>query len=293
MWTALLRAGTPSRICPKAAGRVPLRAPASPSASPGPHPRRIPVGHQGFRYPGSSLAVEDGGRQHRSQQRMALERRGKRWNRPGFRLQLARPVGVFVGSSTTTTRCWRWPIRPPALSVSHHRHRSSIIASRVVSLLLPASAVVDWPSAPPARVHWSPSTKASRRCAPESDVVLAGGVNRHDHPMVTIAGSTGWAACSPDSRIKVVQLGRRRLRPLREERRHGGTQTGRRRAPRQRRGSWPSSPGPRSTDSRSGGVLAPNPDAQAEVPPRLRDAGIDPRLRRLHRAHGTGTICIC
>ena len=89
---------------------------------------------------------------------------------------------------------------------------------------------------------------------------------------------------------QVVLAGRRRLRPLRG-RRHAGAQAV---ADARRDGDEILAVIAGSAinhDGRSNGLLAPNPDAQAEVLRKAyKDAGINPRDVDYIEAHGTGTI---
>ncbi len=124
----------------------------------------------------------------------------------------------------------------------------------------------------------------------EADVVLAGGVNALITPLVTLGFDEVGGVLAPDGRIKSFSQdadgyarseggGMLVLKRLADARRDGdeilaviaGSAV--------------------NHDGRSNGLLAPNPDAQAEVLRKAyKDAGIDPRDVDYIEAHGTGTI---
>ena len=124
----------------------------------------------------------------------------------------------------------------------------------------------------------------------EADVVLAGGVNALITPMVTIGFDEVGGVLAADGRIKSFSAdadgyarseggGLLVLKRVDDARRDGdqiiaviaGSAV--------------------NHDGRSNGLLAPNPDAQADVLRRAyKDAGIHPRLVDYIEAHGTGTI---
>ncbi|MEI7718044.1 MAG: type I polyketide synthase, partial [Mycobacterium sp.] len=124
----------------------------------------------------------------------------------------------------------------------------------------------------------------------EADVVLAGGVNALVTPAVTLGFDEVGGVLAPDGRIKSFSsdadgyarsegAGMLLLKRLDDARRDGdevlaviaGSAI--------------------NHDGRSNGMLAPNPDAQADVLRRAyHDAGINPRSVDYIEAHGTGTI---
>ncbi|NBQ43462.1 MAG: polyketide synthase, partial [Mycobacteriaceae bacterium] len=126
--------------------------------------------------------------------------------------------------------------------------------------------------------------------AGEADVVVAGGVNALVTPAVTLGFDEVGGVLAPDGRIKSFSSdadgyarseggGMLVLKRLADARRDGdeiiaviaGTAV--------------------NHDGRSNGLLAPNPDAQADVLRRAyKDAGINPRTVDYIEAHGTGTI---
>ncbi len=124
----------------------------------------------------------------------------------------------------------------------------------------------------------------------DADVAVAGGVNALVTPMVTIGFDEVGGVLAPDGRIKSFSQdadgysrseggGMLVLKRLADARRDGdeilaviaGSAV--------------------NHDGRSNGMLAPNPDAQADVLRKAyKDAGIDPRDVDYIEAHGTGTI---
>jgi len=124
----------------------------------------------------------------------------------------------------------------------------------------------------------------------EADVALVGGVNALITPLVTVGFDEVGGVLAPDGRIKSFSQdadgyarseggGMLVLKRLSDARRDGdeiiaviaGSAV--------------------NHDGRSNGLLAPNPDAQAEVLRKAyRDAGINPRDVDYIEAHGTGTI---
>jgi polyketide synthase 13 len=124
----------------------------------------------------------------------------------------------------------------------------------------------------------------------EADVAVVGGVNAMITPLVTIGFDEVGGVLAPDGRIKSFSqdangyarsegAGMLVLKRLSDARRDGdeiyaviaGSAV--------------------NHDGRSNGMLAPNPDAQAEVlRAAYKDAGINPRVVDYIEAHGTGTI---
>ena len=124
----------------------------------------------------------------------------------------------------------------------------------------------------------------------EADVVLAGGVNAMITPLVTIGFDEVGGVLAADGRIKSFSSdadGYSRAEG-------GGMLVLKRVADARRDGDQilaVIAGGAINHDGRSNGLLAPNPDAQAEVLRKAyKDAGIDPRTVDYIEAHGTGTI---
>src|SRR6185369_10749065 len=124
----------------------------------------------------------------------------------------------------------------------------------------------------------------------DADVVLVGGVNALITPMVTIGFDEVGGVLAADGRIKSFSSDADGY-----ARSEGGGMLVLKRLPDARRdgdqilaviaGSAV------NHDGRSNGLLAPNPDAQAEVLRKAyKDAGINPRDVDYIEAHGTGTI---
>src|SRR5271165_7004412 len=166
---------------------------------------------------------------------------------------------------------------------------NSIIANRVsyfYDFRGPSMAIDTACSSSLVAVH--EGVKALR--AKETDLVLAGGVNALITPLVTIGFDEVGGVLAADGRIKSFSSdadgyarseggGMLVLKRVEDARRDGdqilaviaGSAI--------------------NHDGRSNGLLAPNPDAQADVLRRAyKDAGIDPRTVDYIEAHGTGTI---
>ncbi|HEX7826558.1 MAG TPA: type I polyketide synthase, partial [Mycobacterium sp.] len=123
-----------------------------------------------------------------------------------------------------------------------------------------------------------------------ADVVLAGGVNALITPLVTLGFDEVGGVLAPDGRIKSFSQdadgyarseggGMVVLKRLEDARRDGDDILA------------VIAGGAVNHDGRSNGMLAPNPDAQAEVLRKAyKDAGIDPKSVDYVEAHGTGTI---
>jgi polyketide synthase 13 len=165
---------------------------------------------------------------------------------------------------------------------------SSIIANRVsyfYDFRGPSMAIDTACSSSLVAIH--EGVKALR--ARESDVVLAGGVNALITPMVTIGFDEVGGVLAPDGRIKSFSSDADGY-----ARSEGGGMVVLKRWPTPAATATRSSPSSRAAvnhDGRSNGMLAPNPDAQAEVLRKAyQDAGIDPRTVDYIEAHGTGTI---
>jgi polyketide synthase 13 len=126
--------------------------------------------------------------------------------------------------------------------------------------------------------------------AGDVDVVLAGGVNALITPMVTVGFDEVGGVLAPDGRIKSFSQDADGY--ARSE--GGGMLVLKRVADARRDGDEIIAVIAGSAvnhDGRSNGLLAPNPDAQADVLRKAyKDAGIDPRIVDYVEAHGTGTI---
>src|SRR5277367_1768874 len=124
----------------------------------------------------------------------------------------------------------------------------------------------------------------------EADVVIAGGVNALITPAVTLGFDEIGAVLSPDGRIKSFSSDADGY--IRSE--GGGMLVLKRVDDARRDGDQILAVIAGSAvnhDGRSNGLIAPNPDAQAEVLRRAyKDAGIDPRNVDYIEAHGTGTV---
>ena len=225
------------------------------------------------------------------QQRMALE---LTWEAleyariPASSLR-GKSVGVFVGSSTNDYSYLAMMDPRTAHPYAITGTASSIIANRVsyfYDFRGPSVAVDTACSSSLVAVH--SGVQALR--AGEADVVVAGGVNALVTPAVTLGFDEVGGVLAPDGRIKSFSAdadgyarseggGMLVLKRLADARRDGdeilaviaGSAV--------------------NHDGRSNGMLAPNPDAQAEVLRKAyRDAGINPRAVDYIEAHGTGTI---
>lgn len=198
-------------------------------------------------------------------------------------------VGVYVGSSTNDYSYLAMMDPRTAHPYAITGTASSIIANRVsyfFDFRGPSVAVDTACSSSLVAVH--SGVQALR--AGEADVVLAGGVNALVTPAVTLGFDEVGGVLAPDGRIKSFSAdadgyarsegaGMLVLKRLDDARRDGdeilaviaGSAV--------------------NHDGRSNGLLAPNPDAQADVLRRAyRDAGINPRTVDYIEAHGTGTI---
>lgn len=198
-------------------------------------------------------------------------------------------VGVFVGSSTNDYSYLAMMDPRTAHPYAITGTASSIIANRVsyfYDFRGPSVAVDTACSSSLVAVHQG--VQALR--AGEADVVVAGGVNALVTPAVTIGFDEVGGVLAPDGRIKSFSSdadgyarseggGMLVLKRLGDARRDGdqilaviaGSAV--------------------NHDGRSNGLLAPNPDAQADVLRRAyKDAGINPRTVDYIEAHGTGTI---
>lgn len=225
------------------------------------------------------------------QQRMALELTWEALEHARIPASSLRgeTVGVFVGASNNDYSFLSVSDASVAHPYAITGTTSSIIANRVsyfFDFRGPSMAIDTACSSSLVAVH--EGIKALR--AGDADVVLAGGVNALITPLVTIGFDEVGGVLAPDGRIKSFSSdangyarseggGMLVLKRVADARRDGdkiiaviaGTAV--------------------NHDGRSNGLLAPNPDAQADVLRKAyKDAGIDPRKVDYVEAHGTGTI---
>ncbi|WP_199254470.1 polyketide synthase Pks13 [Mycolicibacterium mengxianglii] len=225
------------------------------------------------------------------QQRMALELTWEALEHARIPASALRgsKVGVFIGASNND-----YQFLAVADPVTAHPYAitgttSSIIANRVsyfYDFRGPSMAIDTACSSSLVAVHEGVQALRSG----EADVVLAGGVNAMITPLVTIGFDEVGGVLAPDGRIKSFSsdadgyarsegAGMLVLKRVADARRDGdeilaviaGSAV--------------------NHDGRSNGMLAPNPDAQAEVlRTAYKNAGISPRAVDYIEAHGTGTI---
>jgi polyketide synthase 13 len=225
------------------------------------------------------------------QQRMALELTWEALEHARIPASSLRgeDVGVYIGSSNNDYEFLVVADLTNAHPYSITGNSSSIIANRVsyfYDFRGPSVAVDTACSSALVAVHQG--VQALRNG--EADVVVAGGVNALITPIVTIGFDEVGSVLAPDGRIKSFSSdadgysrseggGLLVLKRVDDARRDGdqilaviaGSAV--------------------NHDGRSNGLLAPNPDAQADVLRRAyKDAGIDPRTVDYVEAHGTGTI---
>ncbi len=198
-------------------------------------------------------------------------------------------VGVYIGSSNNDygylSVADPTVMHPYAIT----GNASSIIANRVsyfFDFRGPSVAVDTACSSSLVAVHQG--VKALR--SGEADVVLAGGVNALITPLVTVGFDEVGGVLAPDGRIKSFSQDANGY-----SRSEGGGMLVLKRLSDARRDGDPImaiiAGSAVNHDGRSNGLLAPNPDAQAEVLRKAyKDAGIDPRSVDVIEAHGTGTI---
>ncbi|WP_078315353.1 polyketide synthase Pks13 [Mycobacterium sp. D16Q16] len=198
-------------------------------------------------------------------------------------------VGVYIGSSNNDygylSVADPTVMHPYAIT----GNASSIIANRVsyfFDFRGPSVAVDTACSSSLVAVHQG--VKALR--SGEADVVLAGGVNALITPLVTVGFDEVGGVLAPDGRIKSFSQDANGY-----SRSEGGGMLVLKRLSDARRDGDPImaiiAGSAVNHDGRSNGLLAPNPDAQAEVLRKAyKDAGIDPRTVDVIEAHGTGTI---
>ncbi|MDT5151738.1 MAG: polyketide synthase 13 [Mycobacterium sp.] len=225
------------------------------------------------------------------QQRMALELTWEALEHARIPASSLRggSVGVYVGASNNDYSFLS--VSDPAVAHPYAitGTTSSIIANRVsyfFDFRGPSMAIDTACSSSLVAVH--EGVKALR--AGDVDVVLAGGVNALITPLVTIGFDEVGGVLAPDGRIKSFSQDADGY--ARSE--GGGMLVLKRVADARRDGDEIIAVIAGSAvnhDGRSNGLLAPNPDAQAEVLRKAyKDAGIDPRSVDYVEAHGTGTI---
>ena len=225
------------------------------------------------------------------QQRMALELTWEALEHARIPASSLRgeSVGVFIGSSNNDYMFLAVADPTTAHPYAITGNASSIIANRVsyfYDFRGPSMAIDTACSSSLVAIH--EGVKALR-CG-EADVVLAGGVNAMITPIVTIGFDEVGGVLAPDGRIKSFSSdadGYSRAEG-------GGMMVLKRVADARRDGDEILAVIAGSAvnhDGRSNGMLAPNPEAQAEVLRKAyKDAGIDPRTVDYIEAHGTGTI---
>ncbi len=225
------------------------------------------------------------------QQRMALELTWEALEHARIPASSLRgeTVGVFVGASNNDYSFLSVSDASVAHPYAITGTTSSIIANRVsyfFDFRGPSMAIDTACSSSLVAVH--EGVKALR--AGDADVVLAGGVNALITPLVTIGFDEVGGVLAPDGRIKSFSSDADGY--ARSE--GGGMLVLKRVADARRDGDQIIAVIAGSAvnhDGRSNGLLAPNPDAQADVLRKAyKDAGIDPRTVDYVEAHGTGTI---
>ncbi|CAN5383646.1 polyketide synthase Pks13 [soil metagenome] len=225
------------------------------------------------------------------QQRMALELTWEALEHARIPASSLRggDVGVYIGASNNDYQFMAVAdpdtMHPYAITGT----ASSIIANRVsyfYDFRGPSMAIDTACSSSLVAVH--EGVKALR--AGDVDVVLAGGVNAMITPLVTIGFDEVGGVLAPDGLIKSFSSDANGY--ARSE--GGGMLVLKRVADARRDGDQIIAVIAGSAvnhDGRSNGMLAPNPDAQAEVLRKAyKDAGINPGTVDYIEAHGTGTI---
>ncbi|WP_156656439.1 polyketide synthase Pks13 [Mycobacterium sp. 852002-51152_SCH6134967] len=198
-------------------------------------------------------------------------------------------VGVYIGSSLNDYSFLAMSDPSIAHPYAITGTASSIIANRVsyfYDFRGPSVAVDTACSSSLVAAHQGVQALRSG----EADVAVVGGVNALITPLVTVGFDEVGGVLAPDGRIKSFSQdadgyarseggGMLVLKRVSDARRDGddilaviaGSAV--------------------NHDGRSNGLLAPNPDAQAEVLRKAyKDAGINPRVVDYIEAHGTGTI---
>ncbi|UMB69884.1 polyketide synthase Pks13 [Mycobacterium paraterrae] len=198
-------------------------------------------------------------------------------------------VGVFVGTSVMDYSYLAMSDPTVAHPYAITGTASSIVANRVSYFFDfhgPSVAVDTACSSSLVATHQAVQALRSGEC----DVAMAGGVNALITPAVTLGFDEIGQVLSPDGRIKSFSADADGY-----TRSEGGAMLVLKRVDDARRdgdqilaviaGSAV------NHDGRSNGLIAPNPDAQADVLRRAyKDAGINPRTIDYVEAHGTGTV---
>jgi polyketide synthase 13 len=225
------------------------------------------------------------------QQRMALELTWEALENARIPASSLRgeAVGVFVGTSVPDYSFLAMSDPTVAHPYAITGTASSIVANRVSYFFDfhgPSVAVDTACSSSLVATHQAVQALRSGEC----DVAVAGGVNALITPVVTLGFDEIGQVLSPDGRIKSFSSdadgytrseggGLLLLKRVDDARRDGdqilaviaGSAV--------------------NHDGRSNGLIAPNPDAQANVLRRAyKDAGINPRTVDYIEAHGTGTV---
>lgn len=225
------------------------------------------------------------------QQRMALELTWEALEHARIPASSLRgeSVGVYVGSSNNDYTFLSIADPTAAHPYAITGTASSIVANRVsyfYDFRGPSMSIDTACSSSLVAVH--EGVKALR--AGDVDVVVAGGVNAMITPMVTLGFDEVGGVLAPDGRCKSFSQDANGY--ARSE--GGGMLVLKRVADARRDGDDIIAVIAGSAvnhDGRSNGLLAPNPDAQADVLRQAyKDAGIDPRTVDYVEAHGTGTI---
>jgi polyketide synthase 13 len=225
------------------------------------------------------------------QQRMALELTWEALENariPASSLR-GQSVGVYIGSSLNDYSFLAMSDPSIAHPYAITGTASSIIANRVsyfYDFRGPSVAVDTACSSSLVAAHQGIQALRAR----EADVALVGGVNALITPLVTIGFDEVGGVLAPDGRIKSFSQDADGY--ARSE--GGGMLVLKRLADARRDGDEIYAVIAGSAinhDGRSNGLLAPNPDAQAEVLRKAyKNAGINPRDVDYIEAHGTGTI---
>ncbi len=225
------------------------------------------------------------------QQRMALELTWEALENARIPASSLRgtDVGVFMGASNNDYQFLAVADPTTAHPYAITGTTSSIIANRVsyfYDFRGPSVAVDTACSSSLVATHQGVRSLRSG----EIDVAIVGGVNAMITPLVTIGFDEVGGVLAPDGRIKSFSADANGY--SRAE--GGGVLVLKRLADARRDGDEilaVIAGGAVNHDGRSNGMLAPNPDAQAEVLRKAyRDAGINPRSVDYIEAHGTGTI---
>ncbi len=225
------------------------------------------------------------------QQRMALELTWEALEHARIPASALRgqSVGVFIGSSTNDYSMLAMSDPSVAHPYAITGTASSIIANRVsyfYDFRGPSVAVDTACSSSLVAAHQGVQSLRSG----EADVAIVGGVNALITPLVTVGFDEVGGVLAPDGLIKSFSADADGY--ARSE--GGGMLVLKRVADARRDGDDILAVIAGSAinhDGRSNGLLAPNPDAQAEVLRKAyKNAGIDPRTVDYIEAHGTGTI---